>query len=187
MSGLNKELLYRELCEEYRTVLRLFWQIPSVVIAIVTLLISAIYYLKPIEAYDIGRAPFMGLASLLLFVAFLAGRKHRVAGRCYIHELRKLEKGIVNIPRSTLQFRDYIRGWSKDKDDKPPKWGRLEERRAQKSLLMIVALMSTGCAILAIYEFITNWFSIALDTGLFKQIAGLVMAIIGIITYFRID
>ena len=103
--------------------------------------------------------------------------------------MKKLEKEIINIPRSTPQFRDYIHRWSndKDKDDKPPKWGWLEERRAQKSLLMITALMSTGCAIIAVFEFMRNWFSITPDTMLFKILSFIVMAIVGMITFCRID
>jgi hypothetical protein len=52
-----------------------------------------------------------------------------------------------------------ISKWPKD-EDKPPKWGWLEERRAQRIFLIIIAIMSAACGIVAIYEFITNWFSI---------------------------
>ena len=196
--------LYKELSQEYRVVLMLFWEVPSIVVGIAGILISAAYYFD-IRTYSLARASLLGFASSLLAIALIAARKHRVAGRCYIHELKRLENKIIKekevsksanplIPRATSDFEKYVRAWRSEwtcnpnYKDKPPNWGWFEKRSAQRGLLLVVAFLLVSTSYLTLWELLKSMgVSFPYEPQL-RVLCGLFLIIITLLwSYFRLD
>lgn len=196
-------LLYKEISQEYRVVLRLFWEIPSIVLGIAGLLIAAAYHLK-LTTNSLSRASLLAFASSLLAIALIAARKHRVAGRCYIHALKELENKPQNhgeasdsmvhsIPRTTSDFEKYVRIWRSkytcnDNSDKPPNWGWFESRSAQRGLLSVIALLFTLTLFLTLWELLKSMGVNFPYEPQLKVACSLVLLIIATLwSYFRLD
>jgi hypothetical protein len=130
---------YRELCEEYRTVLRLFWEIPHIVIAIVSGLLIGSYGFIPKEEHGLLRVFLLFLSSSMLGVAFLSAWKHRKFGYSYVEVLKKYDE----IPRCTLELRKWIENQKKQSKllgccTSSLKWNEILNIRVQKIFLVLL-------------------------------------------------
>jgi len=129
---------YQEWCEEYRTVLKLFWEIPSIVIAIVSGILIGNYAFIPSQ-YELLRVFLHFLSSFLVFIAFLSGWKHRSFGYFYVELLKERD----SIPRDTKKLKQCIQNQKKESKSKGFRWRKLLDLSVQKLfLVMLVDLLS---------------------------------------------
>lgn len=164
----TSENQYRELSEEYRTVLRLFWEIPSIVTAIVSGMVIGTYAFIPAQLRFL-RTFLLFLSSFMMFIAFLSSWKHRAFGYYYVTTLM----GRDVIIRHTRRLRDHSR-----RQNQGFRWRRLLEISVQK--LFLVFLLMTSCVflLLAFYELFVSMNLISSDFALWYFLAQPVVSLI---------
>jgi hypothetical protein len=148
------ESQYQELCEEYRLVLRLFWEIPSIVMVIVSGLLIGSFSFIPDER-KLLRVFLLLLSSLMLSIALLSGWKHRKFAFSYIEMLKKYD----GIPRCTPDLNKWIRNQREQRkliqcSKVSLQWNVLLNLRVQKVFLTLLFDILFGFITFTILEFV---------------------------------
>ena len=115
---------YRQLQENARKQLELFWEQPSVIVAIsAALLVAAYYYisnqmvLASVE-YQFVRAFLIMFAVLMSFTSILTAVKHRFFAAIYLEEIKQIERQLKLNPvqmwtRNAIHPRGKNHAWEK--------------------------------------------------------------------------
>lgn len=173
---------YRELCEEYRTVLKLFWEIPSIVIAIVSGILIGNYAFIP-NQFRLLRVFLFALSSFMVFIAFLSGWKHRRFGYCYVELLRERD----NIPRDTEKLKQWIQNRKKQYESKVFTRRKLLGLSAQKLFLVMLTDILGIFLFLTFYELFISIGVIPLSFAPTSVFPDIIVAPIGAVLVIIVD
>jgi hypothetical protein len=173
---------YQELCEEYRTVLRLFWEIPSIVIAIVSGILIGIYAWIPLQ-YELLKVFLLFISSLMIFVAFLSAWKHRSFGYYYVELLKARD----SIPRDTKKLTQWIQNQQKQCQSKGFRRRKLLSLSVQKLFLVLLVDILAVFLFLAFYELLISVDIMPSGFAPTSILANVVVAPIGAVTVIIVD